>query len=206
MSMPNWIKGTPTPLIALIAVGLITGASGYCLRRAQEDPYVALRTWRNSRNPPSEVSFSEVRNASATLQNLGQEVVAELYTRYHDRTSHPRPSACKAIRALEDYREEFKGTAQEFVMVQSLLNILKKQSLSNRWLDTYLQALYERPTDPLVGRLAREAVAASEAARRQHDLFSAFTHVLGTPFDFQSKCPVEAAIRQLAPSSSKPSP
>lgn len=205
MNTSDRIRKTPYHRMAWIAALVITGASGYCLRRAQEDPSVVLTTRRNPRNPPNEVSFSEVRNASATLQNLCQEVVANLQTRHQAGTSRTPLSDCKTIRDIEVYHEEFRGTAQELVMVQSLLSLLKEQSLYNRWLDTYLRALYERPTDSLVGRLAREAVGASLATGRQNDLFSGFTHVLTIPFEFQGKSQVEAAMRQLAPScSSKP--
>jgi len=148
-------------------------------------------------------SFSEVENTKGILQALADQFLYEVSdSRAQNMTRSPTTGQNGAVRearlgdtiqALEHAIQEFKGTAQEWLVVQHLLLALKKAGLDDRWLEVYLDALYRHPTHELIGRFATDAVKISRSAQREAEVINAFRHLNTIPFEFDVRRQVEAA-------------
>jgi hypothetical protein len=159
--------------------------------------------------PPFELfyvprSFSEVEQARAQLgalcsQFLYRQHLERLHLRQARRSrNEPEPPPghrfTQSLEALEQSREEFRGTGEELVLTQEILTLLRQEKLAGRWLDVYLDLLYHHPTAELVGREARHALTHARAVDREADLLEAFHHLGSIPFDFTAKRFVLLAI------------
>jgi hypothetical protein len=143
-------------------------------------------------------SFSEVENAKALMSALSEQFVtgiqAERVANYANAVlisqtgeTVVEPHLLEVSKQLERGVAEFKGTEQELVLIEQLLEVLKKANLHAQWTEVYLNALYQHPTHPMIGRLATEAVTVSKAAGRQNDVLNGFEHVSSIPMDFGVK-------------------
>lgn len=158
-------------------------------------------------------SFSEVEQARARLQALARRQLYELQLRQAEllraaQTDEPgqRAQAAAALRQLaaelEQVLGEFRGTGEEPLLTAGLLTLLASERAQARWLDVYLRLLYQRPTEPLVGRLAGEAVAAGRATGRLDEVLAALRHVTRIPFEFEGRQAVQAALAGFTPTNS----
>jgi hypothetical protein len=140
-------------------------------------------------------SFSEVENTKALLTALSQQVVTEIQAErlanhakaaLSSRTGEPvvEPDTLAVIQKFERSVVEFEGTEQELYLVQPFLAVLKTAKLYDRWIDVYLNALYQHPTHAMIGRLAAEALLVSKATGRQGEVLNAFEHVSRIPLKF----------------------
>jgi hypothetical protein len=82
--------------------------------------------------------------------------------------------------------------------VQDLLWLLKYERLYDRWISTYLAALYAHPTHPIIGGLASEAWTIAASTGRTPEIESAFRHLMAIPLEFESKRLVKAAMTRPA--------
>jgi hypothetical protein len=150
-------------------------------------------------------SFSEVENAKALLLALSEQFKAEIYTErianhakaaLDTEAGKPvvEPRLLEISQQLEGGVAEFSGTDQELVLVETLLRVLQKAKLYDRWTEVYLSALYQHPTDPMIGRLAAEAISVSKAAGREKDILNGFEHLSNIPMDFTVKSQVGAEL------------
>lgn len=99
-----------------------------------------------------------------------------------------------AINMLDEVIPEFRGTGAELQLLQPLLYALKQESLYDRWLDVYLDALYRHPTHEMVGDLAEEAAAISRAVSRENEVATGFRYVSGVPLNFLAKSQLERSL------------
>jgi hypothetical protein len=143
-------------------------------------------------------SFSEVENAKVLMSALSAQFVTgiqvERVANYAKAVLINQPGQTvvephlrEVSKQLERGVAEFKGTEQELVLIEQLLAVLKKANLYAQWTEVYLNALYQHPTHPMIGRLATEAVTVSKAAGRQNDVLNGFEHVSSIPMDFSVK-------------------
>ncbi len=163
----------------------------------------------------SNPSFSQVQNAKAflkadCLRSLSALRISLVANRIGP-TNSLRPSTQSEtviaepvlqrefVKALCKKIEEENGVQQECLLYQELLNTLKSGRLYNEWLDAYLHLLYERPTLPLVARLADTAGEFGVKTRRTGEVFRAFTLVTSIPFDFEGKNNVHTLLKDLNP-------
>jgi hypothetical protein len=93
--------------------------------------------------------------------------------------------------------QEFQGTGQEFIMATELLKALKKSRRHDRWLEVYLDILYQHPTQPLIGSLASDAIVAAKAAGSEDVLVAGFKHLTAIPLEFDAKEQVQEALISL---------
>jgi hypothetical protein len=139
-----------------------------------------------------------VENAKALMSALSEQFVtgiqAERVANYANAVlisqtgeTVVEPHLLEVSKQLEWGVAEFKGTEQELVLIEQLLAVLKKANLHAQWTEVYLNALYQHPTHPMIGRLATEAVTVSKAAGRQNDVLNGFEHVSRIPMDFGVK-------------------
>ena len=192
-----------------VLVAMTAGAIGYFIRGQPRDPAMLL---------PSEVpflhvyvakqSFSEIRNARAALDELRARYVMTVQIRRHVNVrgsagrntvpdSHVEPHLAGAIEELEQGMQEFRGTGQEFIVARELLKVLKKSRRYDRWLEVYLDILYQHPTQPLIGSLASDAIVAAKAAGSEDVLVAGFKHLTAIPLEFDAKEQVQEALISL---------
>jgi hypothetical protein len=154
-------------------------------------------------------SFSEIDGAKALLQAAAEQIIQAMQTRLVVGIV-PVSNVTKEIKAIHFGKaigtmdreiEYFKGSAQELLLVKELLSLLHREGNYNRWLEVYLKALYEHPTDELVGECADQALHTSKLLERELEVRKAFQHVCDIPFDFEAKqkvLRVDACNNQLA--------
>ena len=153
-------------------------------------------------------SFSEVEQARAVLDALAvryvenaQRLIAQEVLSHNANSGVRNPSSERpillAIKMLDEAIPEFRGTGVELRLLRPLLLALKQERFYDRWLDVYLDALYLHPTHELVGVLADEAVAISQAAGREGELTLGFRHLSGIPLDFPAKSRIQRSIVRL---------
>ena len=94
---------------------------------------------------------------------------------------------------------------------QEMLWLLWRESQYGRFVEVYLNALYQHPTAGLVGRFAGKALHSSQLVGREKDMMKAFQQVTSIPLDFEPKRQVMAAVEatslvaQSSPSKNKAS-
>jgi hypothetical protein len=153
----------------------------------------------------SSSSFSEIEQARAQLQALARRHLYELQLRQAElqraaQTGEPRQRAQAATQLrqlaaeLERALGEFRGTGEEPLLTTGLLILLASERAHARWLDVYLRLLYQRPTEPVVGRLAEEAVTAGRATGSLEEVMAALRHVTWIPLEFEGKQSVRAVL------------
>jgi len=136
-------------------------------------------------------TFSELENTAALLDAECDELIAEV--RSENGVSMTDDSA-NAIRELTAAREQLRGSKQELAVTEELLWFLKKAGQTERWLEIYSEVLYERPTDPLIGRFAEDAVRLARGTPRQDALLRAFEFVSDMPITWDAKAKVQAVL------------
>jgi hypothetical protein len=202
--MVVFMKIRQTVLSVLLAAAAACG--GYYLRALREAPveFISNQEWGTLEYFLTPRSFSEIESARALLDALAARYVTgvdahrvQAARAARARTRDPISSspALDAIQLLDEGIEQFKDTEQEFLLVQRLLRVLKQEKFHDRWLEVYLDTLYRRPTEELVGLFARDAVVVGNAAGRLEDVRAGFRHVCETPLDFAAKRLVQAAAR-----------
>ncbi len=191
----------------LFGCAVLAGGSGYLFGRLSPGSLSALTV---QQMPPFEVylsehSFSEIENAKDKLQALCTEFLTAVRVS-HD-ASAQSPAAVpahsnslyvvapeKAIRELERGLEQFKGTEQETKLIHELLAVLNIQKIYGRWLDVYLAALYEHPTDDLIGQYAKDALAIANTLGRQAEVINAFALLRRIPLSFAAKMQIQDTL------------
>jgi len=149
-------------------------------------------------------SFSRIENTRQTLQGLCSRLRLEVETRLCEQGRlqlQPGASsqamgaqASRIIRDLEDGMKEFEGTDQQLYVAEDLLSVLKREGRFRRWVELYLQAVYEHPMHPIVARFDSEAINIGKLAGREQDVISGLTHLSSIPLDFQGKAKIEGAL------------
>jgi hypothetical protein len=146
----------------------------------------------------TEGSFSEIENTKEKLRALATQFLAELHARHDVDSLEPDASNFhgnrsfaidpgRALTELEAGVGQFNGPNPETRLYQEWLSLLKKQGLTSRWLDVYLHFAYEHPTDPLIGRYAKEALVIGQSSGRQLEVANALDGIRRIPFDFPYK-------------------
>jgi hypothetical protein len=185
--------------MCLVIVLIAAFGSGYGWRAWRTEATGARRA-HNLDNPDSLVgiqSFSEIENAKALLNGLSFQFLAEMAMR---RAIIGQPlQLSEAVADLRTGIKEFAGTEEELNLLRVELALLKEQRQYNRWLDIYLQALYEHPTSKLVGCLAEDAIAIGTATGRESEVMNALDHLVGIPLAFTAKEQVQRALTGGAP-------
>ncbi len=192
-------------LAGYVLLAVAFGMTGYCLHSLKGGSPSFLASGRVAPLDcflPAQ-SFSEIENAKGMVEALSARYAAELRTRFVQANvasaAEPEREASLGvtIQELERGITEFKGTGQEFRLVEDLLLLIKRKGDYDRWVDTYLGVLYRHPAQDLVGRLAGEALIIAQAAGREPEMLAAFRHVRGIPADFEAKRRVEAAAHSI---------
>jgi len=184
----------------LVGSAILSAAAGFVLGVGNQSQWVMFVQQRVPfETYLTEQSFSEIENTRAKLNALASEFLTDLRARHA-----PLPAwslagtsggngiytvrRADALDELQRGIEQFKGTEQEMPLIQELLYLLKKEKLTSRWIDFYLETLYEHPTDPLVARNAKEALVLGETLGRDAELAKAF--------DLIRRIPLQVGARQ----------
>jgi len=200
--------------ISIVLLSLAAGgAGGYLLRAHKTDGSLVLSlkdvTQEEYLAPPG--SFSRVRNTKETLDALAARLgigimdAVSAYDQLPKSSESERKRARelleRAISAGEAALQEFEGTEQQLEVVHGLLLALQRARRFNRWTEVYLNALYEYPTQPLVSRLAKDAVKISELSGQgqQKRVLEALWYLSAFPAAFAGRAEVEAALRSAHP-------
>jgi len=180
-----------------IAVTLASGGVGYEFgaERIGSGSYLALERTAPLEYYATAESFSEVENTKSSLEALCLRFTTAVRAkRLADWPAHAalpgsgtatEPRLASAIVDLEEGLKEFAGTDQELEVAQDLLLALKEARQSDRWIDVYLKELYDHPTHPVVGRLARDAIGIADQCGRQASLRAALLYLQSVPVEFQ---------------------
>jgi hypothetical protein len=192
--------------IGMFVVSGSTACAGYWLRGHMENSgtFLAAKSL-----PPLDYvvvpeSFSRIENARQTLQGLCSRLRLEMETRLCEQgrlrlqkeapTETLKAQMNRIIRDLEDGMKEFEGTDQQLYVAEDLLCVLKREKRFNRWVELYLQAVYEQPMHPIVARFAAEAVHIGKLAGREDEVIAALTQLSNIPVNFQGKIKIEAVL------------
>lgn len=142
-------------------------------------------------------SFSEIEATRSDLEGLAVRYRTEARTRFLISPNQARPvleRQTTIIAELERGLEEFKDTPGESYLAQDLLLLLKRTGDYNRWLNVYLDLLYRRPTEEVIGLFAREARELGSATGRAAEVELALKHVLEIPLDFPAKRQLQVPV------------
>lgn len=150
-------------------------------------------------------SFSEVDQTRARLRALALRYLYWVQVRDVEGVQDLRatgtagglPTAevhARARQELEEGVAEFRGTGEEPVLTHGLLLLLASEGDPARWIEVYLDLLYRRPTERLVGQMAATAVVMGRACGRLDAVLEGFRQVTHIPLEFEAKHRVEAAL------------
>lgn len=208
MSIPSRIGRFPNLRSLLLAAAV--GCAGYYLglTREQRESYRPAAARTRLDDFVSAESFSEVEQARAVLEALASQyikraqtlIVQELGGRgaaSGDPAARAGRPILGAIEMLEEAMVEFKGTGHEFELVKILLFALKREQLYDRWLDVYLETLYEHPTAPILGLMADDAVLVSRAVEREGEVAAGLRYVNDLPLDFLAKSRIHRSLVEV---------
>ncbi len=196
-------------LATIVLLSLSAGGGGFYLRGLHEERSLALPTSLPELDHYiDEQSFCEVSNAKALLHALSTRYLAEVGIRRNlDRfQSSSRTLVSSVVReehlssAIDELSkgvETFKGTGQELEVVADLLRALKSARAYDRWVDVYLQALYEHPTHEVVGDFASYAVSMGQATGRLSEVVMGFRHLCNIPIDFATRQRIQKLLVSL---------
>lgn len=202
---PSGLYVSTRSLICSVLLLMAAAALGYRMRGWPRDGVILPSEVPRLHAYVARQSFSEVRNARAALEELGARYVMAIETRRlmdcsqsagngRLASSSSEPHIPLAVEELELGMRDFRGTGQEFTVARELLRALKNSRRLDRWLEVYLDMLYQHPTQPLVGSLAGNAVVAAKAAGREDALAAGFRHLTMIPLDFEAKGEVQRAL------------
>lgn len=205
-------------VVLWIAGAAVAGVLGY--RLGVRSPRAESESSISSRNPlvsweyySSSASFSEVATAKGDLRAMAWRYLSDL----ESRIGPLRASRSNAIArhggedgggsvdagelAAQELREglvEFAGTPQEVMFRQHLLTVLRRWERHEEWVTTYLDLAYRNPTEPLVGRLAGQALRAATQVNRLDEVLDALQRIALIPISFEAKAEVQSALRGVA--------
>lgn len=100
----------------------------------------------------------------------------------------------RARRELEEGVAEFRGTGEEPVLTHGLLLLLASEGDHARWIEVYLDLLYRRPTEKLIGQMAPTALVMGRAGGRLDAVLEGFRQVTHIPLEFEAKHRVQSAL------------
>jgi hypothetical protein len=192
--------------IGILVVAVSTACAGYWLRGHADNSvtFLAAQSLPQLDYVVVPESYSRIENTRQTLQGLCSSLRLEVESRLCEQGRlRLQPGGSRAafdtqvnriIRDLEDGMKEFQGTDQQLYVAEDLLCVLKREKQFNRWVELYLQALYEHPMHPIVARFAAEAVNIGKLASREDEVVAGLTHLSTIPMDFQGKAKVDAAL------------
>lgn len=192
---------TPHSRFIILAVALLALATASILRFGHSSRTLEGRSMSSREEIPLDYfletkSFSEVENTKALLDALAAQSISALRTRFEAQAGARNRAtiAAAALQELESRLAEFTGTEQEYILVNEQLLLLFQSGQPDRWLDVYLNTVYERPTLELVGRQAKRALEVARQIGREDELWAAFHHVLSIPRPFEAKDRVQAVL------------
>lgn len=150
-------------------------------------------------------SFSEVEQVRSRLEALSFRHLYAVQVSQAALRQQTRPgegagggtvtaSGAALVRSLEEGLREFGGTGQEPAFTQALLLLLAAEGDHDRWVALYLDFLYQRSTEALVGRFAGTAVTAGRTTGRLPEVIAGLRHVADIPRDFPGKREVLRAL------------
>lgn len=113
-----------------------------------------------------------------------------------------RTSITGLVQEFEERIREFQGTGEEPLLVRGLLLLLASDGAYERWLEVYLDFLYRRPTEELVGRLAREALTAGRATGRLAEVAPACATSWTFRWNSRANAKLQGGARQRHPGGS----
>ena len=155
-------------------------------------------------------SFSEIKNSKAVLAGLAarfrEEFQVQRCMQFEATTSTiatctarlgnlPYPD--RMIQELESEISEFSGTDEELALTGDLLRVLRTDGLYDRWLRSYLTALYAHPTNRIVAAYAHDAMTIAQRVGRQTEVVNALRLVNSIPLDFASKSQVQNLLLEF---------
>jgi hypothetical protein len=201
-------KGRPCTRIAQLVfaalLALTTGGAGYFIGGQREAVFLAKDAIPSLDCFTTQNSFSEIENSKAGLEALSARFRMEVQARrlagissassagVSGSASEPRIG--EAIADLEWGMNEFAGTEQELCLAQELLLALKRANRFDRWVQVYLQMLYQHPTHPAVTRFIDSAIQISQLAGHEEEMLEALRYLNLSPIEFQGKENVQAAL------------
>lgn len=148
-------------------------------------------------------SFSEIAQLRLTLHDVSGQLLRELrseYERIRFETAPGDPLRAQRLQSniaeLDHLLLELKGTEREFLVVHQLLHRLRDAGLVDRWLDLYLNTLYEHPTNDITTRpaVAQEAIHFARLLHREPELLAAFRIVDAIPVTFAGQSVIRALL------------
>jgi hypothetical protein len=196
---------TPTAAL-IILLSLASGGAGYLLHAHKADGSLILSVKDVVRAdylaPPD--SFSRVKNTKNALRGLSMRVDVGIVDAGWAYDRLPKSSVSekkraeqvleRTIHAGEAAVQELEGTAQQPVVAQALLFALKKGGRFDRWTEVYLEMLFKHPTDPVVSRLAKQALEISKLAGQEQRVLEALIYLSVSPAQYAGKPAIQAAL------------
>ncbi len=207
------MKTQTAALIILLA--LASGAAGYLLRAQKTDGSLILSAKDVVRadylSPPD--SFSRVKNTKNALRGLSVRLDGGVVDAVWAYDRLPKSSASekrqaarvleRAIRAGEAALQQFEGTAEQPIVAQGLLLALKRAGRFDRWTEVYLEMLFKHPTDPVVSRLAKQALEIGKLDGQEQRVLEALIYLSVSPAEFAGRPAIQAALDAACPSLSQ---
>ena len=174
---------------------LLAGVLGYAAGVRQAGGWLASA---GSRSPGVEYflaprTFSEIENTRALLDAQCRAFILSIRTRYI--AQHPEDSA-QAVRELEATIAQLQRGPEMLPLQEELLWFLKKNGQSERWLQLYLEVLYEDPTDSLVGRFAEDARKFARGTTHESELLQGFQNLSAMPIRSEARERVQAVLHR----------
>lgn len=202
-------------IVAMVLLSVASGGAGYWLRAQKTDGSLVLSTKDVAQAadlaPPD--SFSRVKNTKNALQGLSLRLAAGVVDAVWVYDRLPKSSASekkragrvleRAIGAGEEALREFEGTAQQPVAAQGLLLALRRAGRFDRWTEVYLEMLFKHPTDPVVSRLAKQALEIGKLAGQEQRVLEALTYLNVSPAPYPGKPAIQAVLDAACPSLSQ---
>ena len=174
---------------------LLAGALGYAAGVRQGGGWLASAGPRSSGVDYllAPRTFSEIENTRALLDAQCRAFILSIRTRYI--AQHPEDSA-QAVRELEATIAQLQRGPEMLPLQEELLWFLKKNGQSERWLQLYLEVLYEDPTDSLIGRFAEDARKFARGTAREPELLQGFQNLSAMPIRSEARDRVQAVLHR----------
>lgn len=152
----------------------------------------------------STATFSEVESARATLTAEVSRQLARLREKYNAAIQQTETFSEARRRLQQEWAgilrtkiHEFKGTAQEFQVLQEFFLIARMGNLQTEWLDEYLRVIYEAPGQGIIGQSINDALTIALELGREGELGRALRHLLQVPLELETKNQVELALQEF---------
>jgi hypothetical protein len=181
-------------IIGLLAlgVGYLLGTEAKILRAGSSTGVSPLEYFS------SPATFSEVETAKATLDGEAWQFISDMRSKYLTPSAAgyqmgEKPEFGEWAAELEAKIQELHGTRPEFVITEELLHVLAAGNLPDRWLDLYLQVLYESPTQSLIPKRLGLATAFAAATGRADEVEAGLSHLMSIPTEFETKQKIKLA-------------